>query len=751
MLNENIEHLISTLILSSSNDILSKVSLFFIEIENDDINIIISKYFQSLFNLEQWTWEILSRDCREWNENTENEYIKLFSKIYLFNQKLILSNNDIKTKESLLIPTNIDIINRIFQQINQRHNETDHFLFIINLWFDNLSLFINENKEIIKYPLIIHINQQMISNIFLTKQFEDYFHQLKISSSITIKQMFYLKTSILFLNRYLSSKPQEYLINPQEILEYLSQDYTTIILLYSQTISSWNEDFLSCFTHLIGLITTCQYLIGINYEILQMFIISKKSFYDYIESLINILNYQPYYQEIHIGFFNNKSIVFNNILRLFLYLINYQEIKHYFKSQQRLFDIFLIFNQMINNQLSLVTYCLQVEILSEKEFKQLDIANDISENFFEYLQEAWKNSLRKYNHITIEELLDYLLNLSKNEIMKDAIIKSNQLKFLIELSEEYFIVYEIIWSLSFDIRIQKQLRSNQLFQNTLKNICIDKQIIQGIKWNLNMNIRTNLIKPIQEKLDIFISYSPEDKLISTNISNELIKNDHHVWIDTNNDNNLENIIDIIEQSHIMIVCMSEKYEKNHFCRIQAEYAFKKQIKILPILIEKYYQIDSWLLFLAGNIFSIDFTKNSFIQSINLLLNELKTPHISVLDSLVIRQQPQNLINSSSLTTKSIQQWTKDDVQQWLNENNLQHTSYLLSDLNGLSLISLSELISNNSPQENLILFQQDSLNRTGKNISLIEITKLHQLIQQQIHKPTKAKKIKCNNYCCYMM
>lgn len=78
-------------------------------------------------------------------------------------------------------------------------------------------------------------------------------------------------------------------------------------------------------------------------------------------------------------------------------------------------------------------------------------------------------------------------------------------------------------------------------------------------------------------------------------------------------------------------------------------------------------------------------------------------------------------------------------------------SDLLSELNGLSLIYLSQLISKNSPQENLFLFQQDSLNRTGRNISLIEIAKLHYLIEQQIKIPIKAKKIRSNFYCCHMM
>ncbi len=76
---------------------------------------------------------------------------------------------------------------------------------------------------------------------------------------------------------------------------------------------------------------------------------------------------------------------------------------------------------------------------------------------------------------------------------------------------------------------------------------------------------------------------------------------------------------------------------------------------------------------------------------------------------------------TTFCSKDICQCTKNDVQQWLIDNNLLHMAHLLSNLNSLNLIYFRQLISNNSPQENLVLFQEDSINRTERNISLIEI------------------------------
>ncbi len=353
-----------------------------------------------------------------------------------------------------------------------------------------------------------------------------------------------------------------------------------------------------------------------------------------------------------------------------------------------------------------------------------------------------------------------LLILSKNDIIKDVIIKSNQLNFLIDLADAYSIIYEIVWSLSFDIRIQEQLRLNRIFINKLENNCTNEQmtkILHGIQWNLNPDDTRNKTKNNNsEKFDIIISYSHKDKLICTQIYNELIQNNYHVWIDFNeiHENIMDGMVQGIEQSRIIILCMSEEYKRNNYCRAEAQYAFQKKLKIIPILIEKYYKPDGWLLFLIGSLVYIDFTKYQFSHAVQLLLNQLKTPQISVIDSLVVRQQPQNITNLpiSTLGSTDMRQWTQNDVQKWFKDNNLVHMGQILSDLNGLNLIYLSKLISNNSPQENLILFQEDSMNKTGRNVSLIEIARLHDLIEEQVRVPVpvQPKKWSCKN-CCRMM
>ncbi len=51
------------------------------------------------------------------------------------------------------------------------------------------------------------------------------------------------------------------------------------------------------------------------------------------------------------------------------------------------------------------------------------------------------------------------------------------------------------------------------------------------------------------------------------------------------------MVQAIEQSLIIIICMSEEYKRSNYCRTEAQYVFKRQLKIIPILIEKYCKPD----------------------------------------------------------------------------------------------------------------------------------------------------------------
>jgi hypothetical protein len=57
---------------------------------------------------------------------------------------------------------------------------------------------------------------------------------------------------------------------------------------------------------------------------------------------------------------------------------------------------------------------------------------------------------------------------------------------------------------------------------------------------------------------------------------------------------MDAIAQAIELSQTVIICMSEDYRNSNHWRVEAHYAFQHQRKILPVLLQKHYRPDGWM-------------------------------------------------------------------------------------------------------------------------------------------------------------
>jgi len=141
----------------------------------------------------------------------------------------------------------------------------------------------------------------------------------------------------------------------------------------------------------------------------------------------------------------------------------------------------------------------------------------------------------------------------------------NKIPLLIEICNQYPVVYDILWALSFNQDIQEQLRSNSSFMSKLSHLAKDydneqmRKVIYGILWNLEINhVDRSLSEIKNEKIfDIMISYSHKNKILCQQIYNELIKSGYRVWIDF--DQMHGNIMDAMAQAmnnHIQLLFVS---------------------------------------------------------------------------------------------------------------------------------------------------------------------------------------------------
>ena len=229
----------------------------------------------------------------------------------------------------------------------------------------------------------------------------------------------------------------------------------------------------------------------------------------------------------------------------------------------------------------------------------------------------------------------------------------------------------------------------------------------------NPRPKTPLIPPVQDKdmpisKHIMISYNSSSKETCLMIKKELEKNGFKTWIDaeTINGSSLESMTKAIEESHCVLMCMTENYKQNSNCRLEAEYSVNLNKPIIPIILEKEYIPDGWLGVILGSKIFIDFTKYSFEECFKRLYREInylvrtgkiplppkeetkveklnRTMSISpIVDSFPVVASisipssnhhlvPQFLINSTALiekTKKDVRNWSEEDVNEWIKEN-----------------------------------------------------------------------------------
>ncbi|CAF1324547.1 unnamed protein product, partial [Didymodactylos carnosus] len=128
-----------------------------------------------------------------------------------------------------------------------------------------------------------------------------------------------------------------------------------------------------------------------------------------------------------------------------------------------------------------------------------------------------------------------------------------------------------------------------------------------------------------ETYDIMISYSWKEKELITMIHNRLIDEGYRVWLDKDNmfGSTIERMAEAIERSSFILMSMSSSYKKSPNCQAEAEYAYRRNRCIIPLIGEPNYRADGWLGFIAGSKMYIRFGQDNFEADFQLLIKEIK--------------------------------------------------------------------------------------------------------------------------------
>lgn len=365
----------------------------------------------------------------------------------------------------------------------------------------------------------------------------------------------------------------------------------------------------------------------------------------------------------------------------------------------------------------------------------------------------------------------------QDTILREQLVKENIIPLLIQYDEEFpsdAVPLEIIYALMFIDDGLNELKK-KIYERFIDNIralrYIDnekfRQAAQGIIWKLegenNFTAATGqqgypmyavyeppagtpmgapmgapmsapMAAGVPMSIDAYsspryhtmISYCWANKPLCHQIYNRLKQDGYNIWIDENEMHGsiIESMATGIEESEVIIMCMSSAYKKSPNCQAEAEYAYNRKKKIVPLIVESKYKADGWLGFIAGNKLYVTFAEkegNDFEKAYEELIAQLERHDVTLArqssDGLSVNERPTGPSKSNSLSDgtaqadysrvgskalkslqeptaveypsiEKIQYWNEEHVTRFLEENHLTMFSNVLKNINGLGLVEL---------------------------------------------------------------
>ncbi|CAF0825508.1 unnamed protein product [Didymodactylos carnosus] len=379
----------------------------------------------------------------------------------------------------------------------------------------------------------------------------------------------------------------------------------------------------------------------------------------------------------------------------------------------------------------MTSYRLLANILNENDLKKLTNADLITSMFIKYLKGAIDDRYQFCYGSPLNGILLSLKSLVQHDQIKQQLVEQRGLPLLIRCAtEEKFDptrvqqqALNILWAMTFDDQAANILRQNANFLSYVKSqlssdISETKKIAEGIIWKLEKESQfvaqqSSLSGALSKnssryKHDVMISYSHTDKDLCWQIQEQLVKDKYRVWLDRDQmfGSTMQAMADAIENSEFVFICMSDAYKQSSYCQSEAHYAFERQCRLIPLIMKKDYRPDGWLGIITSGKIYIDFPKTDFITGYRKLITEMNR-HRNIIDSNENRALKGHDIHQADSTIRSrtkdefdvkisMDQWTKDDVQKFLEAKDLDIMKPLCKNMNGERLSELYKMCIDNS-------------------------------------------------------
>ena len=325
---------------------------------------------------------------------------------------------------------------------------------------------------------------------------------------------------------------------------------------------------------------------------------------------------------------------------------------------------------------------------------------------------AWQSEDRRRCYgFSAKELAEGLSHLAINDANKKILGQNGVIPVLISViktsneDEEKASATRALWMLAFDNNNKEKVRQEEGAMDILHQLQQSKnsevqKAAAGALWELEGKTARQSSEKIESTGNhVMISYQWDSQEVLVEVKNRLQASGYRVWMDLEQmgGSTLETMAKAVEDSSVVLICVSERYKESPNCRSEAEYTYKLGKDIIPLMMQRNYKPDGWLGMLVGTKFWIDFqSKHVLEQSVTKVIKELggRGKDVDVTDgpSKPVVQAVQADIVATSSSSPGVSTWTNEEVKQWFKEIGLEKVCKQdISGMNGQSLTDLQKL------------------------------------------------------------
>nr|XP_054751810.1 uncharacterized protein LOC129257501 isoform X1 [Lytechinus pictus] len=360
----------------------------------------------------------------------------------------------------------------------------------------------------------------------------------------------------------------------------------------------------------------------------------------------------------------------------------------------------------------------QEEALVEKEADTLEYLVGI-------LRDALKSPDKRFQGLCDREIATALGRLAVHDSNKCKILEAGGLPLLVKMlkdrsTDTQEAAANTVWNLAFsDVGRQKIVENGEcvkllesLTQSPESSV---SDTAKGALWVITKGQAKQVENDktaeemqaggMESSKHIMISYQWGSQPIVLKIRDNLRTAGYQVWLDVDHmhGSTLQAMAEAVEKSYIVLMCISERYKESPNCRTEAEYAYQLKKRIIPVMMEEYYQPDGWLGLILGSKFYMDFSgRLDQEEEMVKLLREVQT-HAPGTVKVAGASDPKSRtdvkkikpvatqLSTKSDTTSKVLDWSNEQVQDWLKDTGLDKWRSSLQECDGTFLFSLHKL------------------------------------------------------------